>query len=213
MSFDFDTSEDVQGGGGFLSEPGTYHVTITNILDGVGKKGKPLEHGGFTVEADVMSGTVKGCESAKWSETLFAPNGSSEKGDEWAKKKITAFLLAVDLMTPSQLGKPISVELSDAIGRQFLVRLQKEMDFNGETGKYDLPGKYLEIAFANIYHVDDPEVKDIPKNGDAIGLIPKEHRHDASWFAFKEKKAGKTSQKQPAAAATSVAGGFDDLMD
>lgn len=205
MSFDFDTADDVAGGGGFVADPGTYHMVVTNILEGQGKKGSPIN--GFTVEADVLAGTVQGCDGKKWSESLFGPSGNSEAGDEWSKKKITAFLLATNLITPDKLGSRITAELQDAIGRQFLVRLEREMELDGKTGKYTIPGKYLQIVFANIYHVDDPDVKDIPKNADAIGLVPKEHRHDATWFAFKSKKS--TQSAQPAVVASGDS--FDDL--
>ena len=215
MSFDFESPEEVHGEDGkWCKEPGTYHFTVANILEGQTEKGTPID--GFTVKLEALAGgTVEGCQGQQHTETVFAPNLSqSEESQSMAKRKLAAFFIACDLMTPEQLGKPVQIELEQAVGRQLVAELAKRYDKDETTGKYTKETKYLQFHYANIYHVDDPDVKDIPKNADAIGLIGKEHRHDEEYFAPLKKKNGKkASQPSQPVAAASAATSFDDLFE
>lgn len=212
MAFSGTASDDVSGGGGFINEPGTYHFVITQIHEGMGKKKKdgsrtPVD--GFTVEMDCLAGTEKGCEGSSHNETFFAPSPQSSEAAQLAKRRaITAFLIASGLMTPDQLGKPFSVDLDAAVERQIVMKLVKQMEKDGE-GNYTVETNFLQLDYASVYHVDDPQVKAVPKNADALGMIDKEHRHDESWFSWKQKSGGGSQQ---AAAATAAASDMDDII-
>jgi len=202
----FEAPEDIQGdGGNYLTEPGTYHVVITAVKDGLGPKGGAID--GFTFEMDVLAGTADGCSGKTHTECLFAPNlTKSEDNQTMSKRKLAAFFIATGVMTPDQLGKAVSIDVKKAEGAQLLIKLERQMLKNESTGKYDVPTKFLQISYSDMFHVDDPAVKDVPKNKDALGMIDKIDRHDESWFAFKAKKG--SAKKEMVAASTSD---FDDL--
>ena len=204
MSFDFEAPEDVQGdGGNYLSEPGTYHFLVKDVKEGVGPKGNAID--GFSLELETLAGTTDDCKGKVHSETLFAPNVThKETAQLAARRRLAAFFIATDLMGPSSLGKRQSIELVNAADRQIVMKLVRQME-KDDDGKFTVPTKYLQIDYASIYHVDDPEVADIPKDQDAISLIAPKFRHEPQWFAFKEKR----SAKQPVAAAATK----DDFAD
>jgi hypothetical protein len=186
MSFSFDAPEDIAGEGAFLSEPGTYHFVVTAIREGEGGSGTPID--GFTIEADCLGGTVAECAGKNHRESLFAPDLSkTEKNQLASRRKLAAFFIATDLMKPEQLGKPVQIDLQAAVGRQFIMRLARQME-KDDKGKFTIATKYLQLDYAAIFHVDDPEVKGIPKNADALGMIDKSLRHDEEYFAFKAKR-------------------------
>lgn len=204
MSFEFDAPEDLAGGdSNRLSEPGTYHLVITDIREGEGPNGKACD--GFTFEADVLAGTTEGCVGKTIKETLFQPNmKGTEDSQRMSRKKLAAFFIATDVMNPNQLGRSVAIDVEAAKGKQLIVEFDRQKDKDEKTGKYTIPTKYIQVAYANIYHVDDPDVKDIPKNADALGCRDDSLKHDSDWFAFKDKtkKLAKQS-KQPAMAGAS----------
>lgn len=214
MGLSFNAAEDLNAGdGNRITEPGIYHVTITNIREGEGPNGKPCD--GFTIEGDVLGGTVEGCHGKTFKETIFMPNlKGTEEAQAMALKKVTAFCIATGLMTPSQLGQAVDIDVNNAVGRQLVIEFDRQMAKNEQTGKWDVPTKYLTIAYANIYHVDDPEVKDVPKNADALGMRADGEKKDASYFAFRDKRGtAKSAKREPVAAAASSQfdAGLDDI--
>jgi len=213
MAFSGEASDDVSGGGGFIKQPGTYHFVITQVFEGQGKKKKdgsrkPVD--GFTVEMDALAGSVEGCQGCNHAETFFAPSPTSSEAAQLAKKRaITAFLMATGLLKPEQLGKPFSVDLDNAVEKQVVMKLVKQMEKDGD-GNYTVETDFLQLDYASVYHVDDPEVAAVPKNADAIGMIDQADRHDASWFSWKKKSGG--GQSQQATAAASAASDLNDII-
>lgn len=122
-----------------------------------------------------------------------------------SRKKLAAFFIATDVLSPSDLGKPVAIDVEAAKGKQLIVEFDRQNDKDEKTGKYTVPTKYIQISYANIYHVDDPEVKDVPKNADAMGYRDASLKHDEKWFAFKGPAKKLTSQsKKPAMAGAST---------
>lgn len=211
MGMSFDAPEDLSGGdSNRLSEPGTYHLVITNVCEGEGPNGKPCD--GFTFEADVLAGTVEGCAGKTVKETIFAPNmKSSDDAQKMSRKRLAAFFIATDVMTPDQLGKSVNIEVSAAVGKQLVAEFDRQMEKDA-AGKYTVPSKYIQISYANIYHVDDPDIKDIPKSKDALGMRDAGSKHDASYFAFKAKTKA-VAKREPAMAGASASQFDADLSD
>ena len=213
MGMTFEAPATIEGGGGFLEEAGTYHVVINEVLEGQSSKGAPID--GITVTFEVLAGTSKGQESKTKQESLFAPSLKDVEKEQkngspcMARKKLGALLIATNLMDPAKLGQPINFEPSEMIGRQIVIKFDHQKEMDGE-GKYTVETKYLQISYSDIYHVDDPAVASVPKNADALSLIPAEHRHDEAWFGWKKRKANGTPAKREAVAAGNVA---DDLFD
>lgn len=199
----FDAPETTQGGGGFLEEVGQYHFVVTEALDGQSSKGTPID--GLTVTFEILAGTTAGQEGKNKQESLFLPSAkdiAKEQKDGtpcMARKKLGALLIATDLMKPEQLGQPVNVNVEDMVGRQGVITFEKDMEMDGE-GKYTIEGKYLRIRYSDIFHVDDPAVKAVPKSADALSLIPPERRHKEDWFAWKKNKSKQPRQTASAGA-------------
>jgi hypothetical protein len=173
MSYAMETTDDVAGGESqYLSEPGTYHCVVTDVKENQGPKGGAID--GFTVELSVLAGTSEGQKDKQTSLCLFSPDASkSEKSQEWARKKQTAFVIAAGLLDLSKLGGKVNVDLSKARGKQIVLTF----DNNEYEGKSN-----LQLAWASIFHVDDPRAAKFPKDKEALTIIPKADRKDASYF-------------------------------
>lgn len=165
MAYEFDATDDVGGEGDGLKAPGVYHMVITTVHDGASNKGKAID--GFTIDLAVLN---DGPEKDKaFHLALFnADLSKSEESQVWSRKKQTAFFIACNLMRPDQLGKRVSIDLAKAEGHQIIVDLQEE-EYEGKTN--------LRLAYANIYHVDDPRAAKHPKDAASLSIIPAEFRH------------------------------------
>jgi hypothetical protein len=211
MPLDWTPGGDTSTGGTWASEPGTYHLGITNVQDPpIDKNGAPVSNGAFRIECEIMGGTVPSQVGKTLDVLFFHPKGSDDAGSKWARKKIDRFLIAVGLATQEQIEAktPLKINPVEANGRQLVARFEKEKE---DT-------KYLSLAFADIFHVDDPAVKDIPKNTDALKLISAKLRRISGKEAPKNPPttngAGKEKQAQAEALPASneeVAAGWGDV--
>lgn len=182
MSFALETTEDVGGSGSdqYLNEPGTYHMVVTSVAENEGPKGNPID--GFTVGLSVLDGTSKDQKDKSTNLCLFSPDQSkSDKSQEWARKKQTAFAIASGLIDLKKLGGKVQIDLQKACGRQIVA-----------TFEHDEAGKYMQLSYANIYHVDDPRAANYPKDKEALAIIPKDQRKDAAYFGSLMKKGEST---------------------
>ena len=199
--WDLSAPEDMAAGGAYLEEPGTFHMIVNEVRDGCGPNGNPID--GFSIECEVVAGTVEGCSGKKVGLTVWKPNlTKSEKVIAMSRRIASAFFIATDLTNPNALGKQATINVNDAQGRQFVGHLAIQTDKEGK------PTKFLQFHYSDIYHVDDPEVATIPKDAEALSVIAKEFRHTEEYFAFKAKKK---TQAKPAASATTTANDFADL--
>lgn len=190
--FEFDAPEEVSGGGNFLAVPGTYHFQVNNVRNGQGPKGNSIA--GFTAEMTVLAGTDESQKDHTINLTFFNGNLNHKDQGEFARKKQAAFFIAANAMDPNTLGqKGMKVDLSKAVGAQVIATLELDDQASAE-GK-----TFLRLAYANIYHVDDPRAKAFPRMQAAIDLIPQQLRRPESFF---EKLL---TSKPKAAAATAAA--------
>lgn len=210
MAFSFTAPETTQGEGGGLTTPGTFHCVINDVVEGQTSQGKPID--GITVTFEVLAGTVDGQAGKTRTETLFAPSIKDEEREQksgspsMARKKLAALFIASNVMDPTKLGQAVNVDVAMMVGQQVVIAFERQMEKDG-NGKYTVETQYIQISYADIFHVDDPDVKDVPKNEDALSLIPAAKRHGEEWFAWKKKKAA-PAERQPVAAAVSA----DDIF-
>lgn len=149
--------------GGFLSEPGTYHLCVTDATENpTNKSGGLIDNAAFRVSCEVLSGTVAGQEHKTIDILFFHPKATDKNEGAFARKKIDRFLLAVSLVGDDDKDKDIDIDITKCVGRQFVAKLEQDEE----------NAKFLRVAFADIYHVDDPAVKAVPKNEDALKLMP-----------------------------------------
>lgn len=198
MGFEMDAPESMDTGGNFLEQPGWYHFAVDAIdQNPTNKDGMPID--ALKVNCHVLAGEHANQKGRAFGMMLFLPKMSDKNNGEFAKKRIARFFDAIVCGTIS--GGRVSVsdqEMDAAGGRQFVAKVRKE------EGK-----EYVELSFADIYHVDDDTVKDVPKDAAALSLLP------ASLRRYKDQDAGKGNRRQkpqpePSAA---VAGGEIDLDD
>lgn len=203
------TTETTQGEGGGLRDAGTYHVVVNEVREGESQKGKPID--GLTVSFEVFDGTTKGQAGKTHTESFFLPTKKDEEKTASMKlRKLTAMAIAGNLMQPEQLGEELDIPFASMVGQQMVVKFDHQMEMDGE-GKYTIPSKYIQVSYSDLFHVDDPAVKSVPKNADALSLIDKAHRHPEQWFAWK-KKRGAVPASKPAASSVS-ASDVDDLFE
>jgi hypothetical protein len=182
MSFALETTEDVGGSANdqYLNEPGTYHFVITSVAENEGPKGNPID--GFTIGLSVLDGTTKGQKDKSTNLCLFSPDQSkSDSSQEWSRKKQTAFAIAAGLIDLKKLGGKVQIDLQDAVGRQIVASFE-----------HDDAKKYMQLSYANIYHVDDPRAANFPKDKEALAIIGKDQRKEAIYFTALTKRGDST---------------------
>jgi hypothetical protein len=208
MSFEFEAPESTDTGGAFLQEPGTYHFAVLATDENPqSKKGELLN--GFRVDAEVLAGQHKGKQIELM---FFNPKPTDKNNGEMAKKKQWRFGMAVGLVGgPAAVGEKKTVELAHSVGRQFIATVAHD---NRET---DAAKKFLQLNFADIWHIDDPAAPQCERNQEAIAVLTKL----APQLRRKPESFGKPSgngapaasrpatQQQPATAAAMSA---DDLL-
>lgn len=181
MPLDFDAPEDAAAGGGnFLTTPGTYHFVVSHVDERAKKNdGTPMD--AICIHATVVDGTTRkdGVCTEREREvklTLHDPKPTSKDGGEFSRKKQARAFIALGAMKPSDLGKRgIKIDLTQCVGRQFVAKIEVK---EGDKG-----GKFADLAYADIFHIDDPDAKDYPKSEQAIAMIPAAMRLPAEAFA------------------------------
>ena len=160
MTFQHQSGEDFSAGGNFLREPGTYHVCVTGVEEMPHKRdGSLIDNAAFQVDLEVLAGTVGGQEKKSANIVFFHPKPTSPNEGAFARKLMDRFFLAVGLMGEADKKKDLSIDLQQAVGRHFIVKFDHDDD-----------KKYLRVAFTDIFHVDDPAVKDMPKSETAMKM-------------------------------------------
>lgn len=200
----------VDAGSAHLNKAGKYHFNVVSIDEQATTKSGGL-FDGWKVALSVLEGT----EATKQYD-LFLKNvdvTKSETAQKWAMNKQVAFIIAAGLATEADMqDKEIDIDLQLAVNRQIVAELEVDKTSTGDR-------IFLQLAWANIFHIDDPRVVDVPKNAAALLMAPKSHRRDPKGFDL-EKLGGKPSgsngsangaangkSHQPAAPAVNV----DDL--
>ena len=138
--------------------PGTYHV----VCDEKGAKERAIKKDGTDmgmsiVETEVLGGTLPGQAGKKI--PLFLQ--FTEAGDPGEKH--TRFLMACGLLKPDE-ERDIDFE-SEVPGCQLIVKVEEYLD---KAGKKAISVADFGLA---MWHVNNPEVRDVPKCQAALSLI------------------------------------------
>lgn len=189
------TPEKMEGGGADrIKVPGWYHVHVTECLADVTPKGNPIN--GIFAEFSAFEGQPEAGKTT--ASTFFDPDPlkaydpasgleyadwkGSQDGKGWlmSEKKQLSFLVATGLINESQFGKALEYDTDDAKDRQLVIEVVVD-DRNVDKG-------YMQINYANTYHIDDPRVADLVKakklklNEAAIKLLPATMRRKPESF-------------------------------
>lgn len=197
MPIDYEAGGDISTGGKWLDQEGWYHFVVLAATETPTKRDGTIIPGAIgKLEVACLASTVPGQEDKTTEITLFPPSASHKDGGDFARKVLDRTWLALSLMTQQQIETKakVRIDLTQVVSRQFIARMVKD-------------DKYLRLNGADIYHVDDPDVKDQPKNMTALKALPAAQRRVSSQGAAKQQTVAASS----APAATPAATSFDDL--
>ena len=173
MALTFDQPESLEGGGNFVDLPGTYHMLVTEVDENPSSKdGAPFS--ALKVSCSVLAGTDQSQKDRTFDMMLWHPE-ADDPVDCMARKKQARFCLATCLLGQHQPGQRVTVEPTDAVGRQFVVKLSRRQKKDATTGKYvENPEGRVDVHYSDIWHVDDAEVRrnGVPLDQEALKLIP-----------------------------------------
>lgn len=184
-TFEFEQSESIESSGGkYANKPGKFHFMITGATVNPPKKdGTPLMDC-LQVDMEIVAGTDP-TQVGKTFEAKFWKGKQDDKdGGEMANKKLSCLAVALGGQhTPHGKG---GIDVANITSRQIVAELAFRLDTNNK--------ERLDISYANIYHIDDDRVKDVPKNQEYLGLVPKSFRRETSAPANTVAKASQTTQ-------------------
>jgi hypothetical protein len=173
---------------------GTYLFVVTDSHDGGYKvKDEVKTCDGFSFDCEVIGGPNAG---KSFSLTFYNGKMSAKDGGAFAAKKQFAALIATDVCKPEQLGQEFDYDPTEATGSYFVAEL--ELGQKNDEGK-----QYLQLAWTNIYHVDDPRIANVKMYDDQrarIAGIKATYRHPKDYFAKlleKKEKSEKTTAAKP----------------
>lgn len=165
-------TEMAESGGAMIEKEGKYHLFVEICEDGQ-IVGTDTAIDGFGVKASCLAGP----DEPKKTINIVLRDGklNDKDGGKMGRKIQSAFFVATNVLTPAQLnGGSVEIDEQLAVGQQFMAELKFGKEKEGK--------KYLQIAWAEIYHVDDPRVKNWPKNADALAVIDAKYRKTPEYF-------------------------------
>jgi hypothetical protein len=179
MSLEFDAPEEKEQTSQWLKAKGIFHFAVTAVdPNPVSQAGQQLP--GIKVTLAVMGGTDATQVNKQWDAVLYQGTAEDKETQrDLNNRRLDRFFEAVGIQKHVITGGDgrKRVRIDDpmlAVGRQFIGETEPWLGDNGKTR--------MGWAWDNLYHVDDPRVKDVPKNQEAIALIPQALRRPASSF-------------------------------
>jgi hypothetical protein len=188
----------------YAAKDGKYHVLITEWIENPPKSDQTPMEGAVKVGFEILHGTDKNEIKKTHNETFFPPDETKDGGG-FNAVKLTRLVVAISGV--HQPGVEVEVTQEDAIGRQLVIELAHRADKTN-------PSKiYFGLKGANLWHVDDPEVADVPKNADALSIIDPSLRKApvTDLVSSADPVAATTAAAQPAMAGAGI--GSVDLDD
>lgn len=161
------------------TQPGCYHMVISAVhRPARNAEGMPIENALASVSCVVAAPLEH--KDKLFDLTLWYPKMDAKDGGAFGQKKNDRFLAAIGAITPEMIKSKIRINWAGLAGRQFLVKLEateREIQKGKNRGQ---KRAFLDVAFAEFYHVDDPEAgTDYPRNEQALKMLPKSLRRDA----------------------------------
>ena len=191
---EFDAPENLDQEGNGLREAGKYHCVVLRVEENpTNKDGKMIDNAVFRASLAILDGTTPGQKDKQFDLIFFAPKMTHKDRGEMAKKKIWFFASSIGCGAITN-GK-MALDFAAAVGRQTCMDIEMQESKYKDAGGAEKTSHNPSLVFCNVYHVDDPRVKDWPKDSIALGLLPAGLRKTAADFDTK---------KQPPAAGTAT---------
>jgi len=201
MALELDCPESFDQEGDRLREPGKYHVVVLGVEENpTNKDGKLIDNAVFRASLSVLDGTAAGQKDKQFDLIFFAPKMTHKDRGELARKKIWFF--ADSIGCASVRDGRMHLDFADAAGRQTCLEIEmqesKYRDQNGQEKVSHNPS----LVYCNVYHVDNPAVRDWPKDAASLSLLPADQRKKPEDFDRKKGGNGRTAGAgQPASKA------------
>lgn len=163
-------AEELGGGGNYVDKPCHAHCLITEVDDNpVAKDQTPLN--GIKVTFMALEATVK-AQKGRTTEITFWTPDPEKKGSKDHKRQ-TALCIATCLIGHHQPGVKVNINPKDMVGRQVVCKFDWKQKYD-EASKKWLDTDRIDIAFADIFHVDDSNVSKnaLPLDAASIAMIP-----------------------------------------
>jgi hypothetical protein len=166
--------ETLEGTGGkYVDKPGLYHAVVIGVDENpASQAGEALN--GVMVSVSILAGTNPDQKDKIIDIMMWNPRpDDDDKAKDRARKVQTAFCLATCLIGQFQPGVKTTVEPTEAIGRQVVLKLRHRQKKDEATGKY-VDTDRIELSFSDIYHIDHEWAgkNNVPLDANALGLIP-----------------------------------------
>lgn len=149
------TQEDVDsvGAGQFVDRPGWYHA----ICEKVEHKDDGQKSPSYAFTFRVLAGKPDGQKGATITDHLYLTPKTRDRQVLFAKR--------LGLIGNQHAGKAVSIDWDNAIGRQVAIQVvEEEIERNGQKSGE----KRCKLAFNGIHTLDDPKVKDVPRDAAAV---------------------------------------------
>jgi hypothetical protein len=186
----------------YASKDGRYHCVITEWVENPAKSDDTPMIGAVKVGFEIVEGTEKS-EIKKTHNEMFFPPDESKDGGGFNAIKLTRLCVAISGV--HQPGVEVEITDKDAIGRQLVIELAHRTDKNN-------PSKiYFGLKGANLFHIDDAEVSDVPKSADHLDVIDPSLRKApvSDLVSSAAPAASTTAATQPAMAGAGVGSAVD----
>jgi hypothetical protein len=196
MARKLNAPDEIGGSSTFLSgtDAGWFLFTVVDGFEGRRQTKEGFDmFDGISIEAEVVGGTHDG---KRYTLNLWDGKLSAKDQGKSAEAKQTAFLIAVDVLSPSDLGKSdlvYEIEKENEKGERESVIAGGFFVMELVAGRPTDSGKvYLEPNYANIFHIDDPrwqtKFKLDKAQASRISPLEKKYRHAPEYFDRLTKK-------------------------
>ncbi len=162
MSFQFEQPEQAEGDGlPYVTKPGFYHVAILQQDPQPMNRDKTQYLDGLGVTFGVLAGTHLDQFDKTFEEVFIKGNPNQKDKGNFCNRKLFKLFNATCMLSQHVPGQQTTLDTSLMVGRQCIIELEEKA--NSPTAK-NPNGTHIEFKGDRVWHVDDPEVKDVPKH-------------------------------------------------
>lgn len=187
MALEIDAPEDFDQEGNVLRAAGRYHCIVVAVEENpTNRDGKLIDNAVFRASLSVLDGTTPGQRDKQFNLIFFGPKLTSKDRGEMGRKKIWFFSSAIGCA--EIMNGKMRLDFSQATGRQCCMKVEiQEREWKDDNGVIRKTAD-AQLHYCDVYHVDDPVVKDWPKDMVALGLRPAVERKKPEEFRTKQQK-------------------------
>lgn len=196
MQFQFEQPPEGDDSPSYVTKPGFYHVAIMEQNPQPKSSNGSQYIDGLGLKFQVAAGTHPDQFDKTYDCVFIKGNPQQKDNGSFCNRKLLRLFIATGLMGEHAPGQQTTLDTSLMVGRQCVIELEEKP--NSPTSK-NPNGTHVEFKGAQVFHVDDPAVKDVPKHFELLSIIPKELRRAESTFKKDDQPpaAGSTAAGQP----------------